>query len=404
MASFPVVNGETVLMAPPDGVTPDFDNPRQNHRLQHYLAFGIGGPLALAFLCQRYYTKLYLSKGLQIDDAFIFLGWIMSVATQAILTYSIAQGGMCAHAWEMPLERFERYSIFVYVAAPVYQLCNGFTKLSLLCIYLQLSPQRCFRLVTWLSIVLVVLYTFTIAVIMLFHCSPVRKAFDLRIQTGACLDSGILYMATAVSNILTDVILFLLPTPMVLRLEMDRAQKMGAIAIFGIASATVATSIARLVYLPATLRSTDPSWDAAPANVWTFVEGNLFVICGCMPTVRRFARHLCSGWFGTNSPAASKNSAQSTLVTWGASRTRTRRHRRWSQFEYASEMELVQRGGACEDKTAEHSVEAVNRSGAHVEQGLKRPQDNRSMTSADTNSAKTEHHTETDGEAKNANG
>ncbi|KAM3450931.1 hypothetical protein MY3296_005707 [Beauveria thailandica] len=386
MASFPVVNGETVLMAPPDGITPDFDNPRQNHRLQHYLAFGIGGPLALAFLCQRYYTKLYLSKGLQIDDD------------------SIAQGGMCAHAWEMPLERFERYSIFVYVAAPVYQLCNGFTKLSLLCIYLQLSPQRCFRLVTWLSIVLVVLYTFTIAVIMLFHCSPVRKAFDLRIQTGACLDSGILYMATAVSNILTDVILFLLPTPMVLRLEMDRAQKMGAIAIFGIASATVATSIARLVYLPATLRSTDPSWDAAPANVWTFVEGNLFVICGCMPTVRRFARHLCSGWFGTNSPAASKNSAQSTLVTWGASRTRTRRHRRWSQFEYASEMELVQRGGACEDKTAEHSVEAVNRSGAHVEQGLKRPQDNRSMTSADTNSAKTEHHTETDGEAKNANG
>lgn len=68
MASFPVVNGVTVLMAPPDGVTPDFGNPRQNHWLQHYLAFGIGGPLALAFLCQRYYTKLYLSKGLQIDD------------------------------------------------------------------------------------------------------------------------------------------------------------------------------------------------------------------------------------------------------------------------------------------------------------------------------------------------
>ncbi|KAM3540073.1 hypothetical protein ARSEF1564_006989 [Beauveria bassiana] len=400
MASFPVANSVTVLMTPPDGVTPDFDNPLQNHWLQHYLAFGIGGPLALAFLCQRYYTKLYLSKGLQIDDAFMFLGWIMSVATRAILTYSIAQGGMCAHAWEMPLKRFERYSIFVYVAAPVYQLCNGFTKLSLLCIYLQLSPQRCFRLATWLSIVLVALYTVAIAIIMLFHCNPVRKAFDLRIQTGACLDAGILYMATAVSNILTDVMLFLLPTPMVLRLEMDRAQKMGAIAIFGIASVTVATSIVRLVYLPATLRSTDPSWDAAPAKVWTFVH---FVICGSRPTVRRFARHLCPGWFGTNSPAISKNSAQSTLVTWGASRMRTRRHRRWSQFEDASEMELVQRGGACEGKTAEHSFEAVNKSGADAEQGPKRPQDNRSTASADTNSAKTEHHTETDGEAENDN-
>ncbi|KAM3459817.1 hypothetical protein NHJ6243_006549 [Beauveria neobassiana] len=324
-----------VLMTPSGGVTPDFDNPRQNHWLQHYLVFGIGGPLALAFLCQRYYTKLYLSKGLQIDDAFMFLAWIMSVATQAILTFA--------------------------------------------------------------------LYTVAIAIIMLFHCNPVRKAFDLRIQTGACLDTGILYMATAVSNILTDVMLFLLPTPMVLRLEMDRAQKMGAIAIFGIASVTVATSIVRLVYLPATLRSTDRSWDAAPANVWTFVEGNLFVICGCMPTVRRFARHLCPGWFGTNSPAISKNSAQSTLVTWGASRMRTRRHRRWSQFDDASEMELVQRGGACEGKTAEHSFEAVNKSGADAEQGPKRPQDNRSTASADTNSAKTEHRTETDGEAENDN-
>lgn len=123
-----------------------------------------------------------------------------------------------------------------------------------------------------MSIVLVALYTVAIAIIMLFHCNPVRKAFDLRIQTGACLDTGILYMATAVSNILTDVMLFLLPTPMVLRLEMDRAQKMGAIAIFGIASVTVATSIVRLVYLPATLRSTDRSWDAAPANVWTYAS------------------------------------------------------------------------------------------------------------------------------------
>lgn len=87
-------------------------------------------------------------------------------------------------------------------------------------------------------------------------------------------------------------------------------------------------------------------------------------------------------------------------MTWGVGRTRTRRHRRWSQFEDASEMELVQCRGACEDRTAEHSVEAVNRPGADVERGLKRPQDNRSTASADTNSAKTEHYTETDGEAK----
>ncbi|OAA53693.1 Pth11-like protein [Cordyceps fumosorosea ARSEF 2679] len=343
MASFPVVNGVTVLMLPPDGVTPDFDNPRQNHRLQHFLAFGIGGPLALAFLLQRFYTKLYLSKGLQIDDG------TLHVSRMAHVVNSILEGGMCAHVWEMPLERFERYAIFVFVAAPVYQLCNGFTKLSLLAIYLQLSPSRLFRFATWSSIAIVAAYSIVITCMMIFRCSPVRKSFDVRVQGGWCLDAGILYMATAVSNIVTDVMLFLLPTPMVLRLQMDRAQKMGAIAIFAIASATVATSIVRLIYLPATLRSTDPSWDAAPANVWTFVEGNLFVICGSMPTARRFARHWFPGLFGTNTPQVSKDSARSAIATWGG---RARKHRRYSQFEEedASELELFDRaGGGAED-------------------------------------------------------
>ncbi|KAJ6779881.1 hypothetical protein PWT90_09377 [Aphanocladium album] len=369
MSSFPVINGVTVLMPPPEGVTPNFDHPRQNFWLEHYLVFAIGAPLALMFLCQRFYTKIYLSKGLQIDDAFMFLGWIMSLATQAVLTYSIAEGGMCAHAWEMPLERFERYSVFTYIAAPVYQLCNGFTKLSLLSIYLQLSPQRWFRIATWTGIVIVTLYTTVITAIMIFHCDPVRKAFDFKIQTGSCLDAGILYMATAVSNIITDVMLFLLPTPMVMRLEMDRAQKIGAIAIFGIASATVATSIVRLVYLPATLKSVDPSWDAAPADVWTFVEGNLFIICGSMPTVRRFVRHFFPNLFGVNSPLPSKDSAQSTIVTWGFGRTRKRQ--RYSQFEEdVNEMELFQDGGDAhqDSKTADGKVEGVDSTSTNMEQ------------------------------------
>ncbi|KAJ3485159.1 hypothetical protein NLG97_g6877 [Lecanicillium saksenae] len=370
MSTFPVINGVTVLMPPPEGVTPNFDHPRQNFRLQHYLAFTIGAPLALMFLCQRFYTKIYLSKGLQIDDAFMFLGWIMSLATQGLLTYSIAEGGMCAHSWEMPLERFERYSVLTYVAAPSYQLCNGFTKLSLLSIYLKLSSQRWFRIATWSSIVIVTLYTTVISFMMIFHCDPVRKAFDFKIQTGSCLDAGILYMATAVSNIITDVMLFLLPTPMVLRLEMDRAQKIGAIAMFGIASATVATSIVRLVYLPAVLKSSDPAWDSAQADVWTFVEGNLFVICGSMPTLRRFVRHFFPKLFGVNSPLPSKDSAQSTIVTWGFGRTR--KHQRYSQFEEdANELQLFQAGQhAYQDKkTVDDKVDGAHSTSTDGEQG-----------------------------------
>lgn len=68
MSGFPVTNGVTTVVPPPEGYVVDFDNPQQRMLLQHYLVFGIGGPLALIALCQRYYTKIWLSKGLQIDD------------------------------------------------------------------------------------------------------------------------------------------------------------------------------------------------------------------------------------------------------------------------------------------------------------------------------------------------
>jgi hypothetical protein len=203
----------------------------------------------------------------------MLLGWMASVVTQVMLVggynptsqmfsraypvlVSISQGGMCAHSWEMPLERFEAYSMVIvsllyyqedqhsvltrkkvtYITAPVFMLCNGFTKLSLLTFYLHLSPQTWFRASVWISIVIVALYTSIITFIMFFQCSPPRKSFDFSITHGSCIDAGILYMATAVSNIITDIILFCLPIPMVYQLHMPRIQKVGAIIIFAIGS------------------------------------------------------------------------------------------------------------------------------------------------------------------------
>lgn len=118
-------------------------------------------------------------------------------------------------------------------------LCNGFTKLSLLTFYLHLSPQKWFRTSVWISIVIVGLYTSIITFMMFFQCNPPQKSFDFSVTEGTCLNAGVLYMATAVSNIVTDIILFCLPIPMVYQLHMPTAQKVGALIIFGIGSVYV---------------------------------------------------------------------------------------------------------------------------------------------------------------------
>jgi hypothetical protein len=118
-------------------------------------------------------------------------------------------------------------------------LCNGFTKLSLLSFYLQLSPDKWFRMLVWATIAIVGCLTTVITALLFFHCNPIAKSWDPTIEEGQCFDVGILYMATAVSNIITDVLIFFLPLPTIIGLQMKRAQKASAVAVFAVGSAYV---------------------------------------------------------------------------------------------------------------------------------------------------------------------
>ncbi|RYP83017.1 hypothetical protein DL769_001486 [Monosporascus sp. CRB-8-3] len=79
MAEFPVTNGVTTFREPPEGYVVNFANPQQQMVLEHYLIFGIGGTLAFLALLQRFYSKVVLYNGLQINDGFMFLAWILDV-------------------------------------------------------------------------------------------------------------------------------------------------------------------------------------------------------------------------------------------------------------------------------------------------------------------------------------
>ncbi|KAM6513288.1 hypothetical protein FALCPG4_015729 [Fusarium falciforme] len=231
----------------------------------------------------------------------------------------------------MPIEVFEKHMLSSYIVAPIFITCNGLTKTSLLTLYLQISPQKWFRITIWAAIVMVASYTITIAGLLLFGCHPIRASWDpYAFATGKCVDTAVLYIAIAVANIVSDVVLFIIPLPTIVRLKMPVAQKIGAAIMFGIGSVTVATSIVRMVYLPSLLGATDIPWVAAPANVWSFVEVNLFIICGSMPTFRKFLKRFAPTLMGT-----AGSSGPSKSSTYDISNSKLHRQQRagYSQFD-----------------------------------------------------------------------
>lgn len=95
------VNGVDVFRLPPDDYVVDFDNPKQQKVLEHYLVFGIGAPLAFLALLQRFYTKQYLSKGLQVDDGMpsphhlTWVHWTNLYGLVALMFF----GWVCCYSW-----------------------------------------------------------------------------------------------------------------------------------------------------------------------------------------------------------------------------------------------------------------------------------------------------------------
>ncbi|KAF5658961.1 monocarboxylate transporter [Fusarium denticulatum] len=331
MSSYPITNGVITFLPPPEGYVVDFDNPQQQDALKHFLIFGILGSLAILCLLQRLYVKYYITRGLKIDDVLITLAWSAQI-------WSISIGGLCHHAWEMPIDVFEKHMLSSYIAAPAFIICNGLTKSSLLTFYLQVSPQKWFRRSIFVTIAFVVLYTIIIASLLLFGCQPRETAWDPYLfASGKCIDYAVMYIIIAVANIISDIVLFAIPMPMIVRLKMPLGQKIGLGIMLGIATITVTTSIIRMIYLPSLLGALDIPWIAAPANVWSFVEVNLFIICGCMPTFRKFLKRLAPKWMGSSSDSGSSEPPSNDSLH----KVQRKKPTGYTQFDTCGSLELA---------------------------------------------------------------
>jgi hypothetical protein len=124
----------------------------------------------------------------------------------------------------------------------------------------------------------------------IFQCDPVVKAFD-KATPGTCIDLAKFWYANAGFSIATDVIILLLPMPLVYQLEVPRAQKIALMAVFAIGIFVVVTSCLRVTTLDIFATTTDNTYDIANV-MWTIIEPNVAVICACLPTLRQLVVKL----------------------------------------------------------------------------------------------------------------
>lgn len=105
-------------------------------------------------------------------------------------------------------------------------------KMSILILYLRLfAVNKMFRYCTWSIMFLVTGYLSANLLTQIFGCSP-RSKYWVPETPGHCINYTKAGLAYGSFNIASDLLIFILPLPLVWRLELSRREKAGISVIF----------------------------------------------------------------------------------------------------------------------------------------------------------------------------
>ncbi|KAK2042027.1 hypothetical protein LZ31DRAFT_624758 [Colletotrichum somersetense] len=120
------------------------------------------------------------------------------------------------------------------------------------------------------------------------NCLPAWHYWDLFVGNRNCLDEWPLLAAQSISTVATDVIVYLIPIPTLCRLRLPAAQRLVLIFLFSLGILVVVAGVMRIYWIHYVEKETyDVTWVGVDLWIWTTLEANLAVVCGCVPVLRR---------------------------------------------------------------------------------------------------------------------
>ncbi|KAH8595300.1 hypothetical protein B0O99DRAFT_572012 [Bisporella sp. PMI_857] len=268
-------------LPPPPGVIPDFEHP-ESRGYQVIIAIAVLFPLATLFLVLRIYTRAIIVRNVGSDD-YVNLG-------------------MGVHLWNVPLTTFSPHFLKMAVVNGVfYGLSFLCVKVSILLLYLRLSPYYLFRIAVWVVMVTTAVYSVFGSFAFLFNCQPIAKTWDITITDGRCINVSKIAMTHASLTIVTDIAMLILPIALVRKLKLPIKQRVGLASVFMAGTFVCIVSSIRMKVIMEFVRTADFTRVLAEATVWRqdyfcillalhIMEVCIGVICACLASFKPFLR------------------------------------------------------------------------------------------------------------------
>ncbi|KAF6802774.1 integral membrane protein [Colletotrichum sojae] len=265
----------------------------------------------------RVYVRGFMVRRWGADDTFLAFAAIAVLLHNSFLCVA-TKFGLGSHWWVTPISlllKGRRIALFVLV---IYQIAYVTIKIAFLLQYRRVFPGRRVELCCNVGITFLVVFGLSLLVAQGITYEYIYKQ-GIEVSP---VDVIGWWIANAAIHLITSILIFILPLPLLGRLRLNTTQKAALFASFGLGLLTCAASVVRLVKTPDSLKTIDIPYEAAVALVWAMIELSCAVVCCCIPTLRPLTRPSCyaaeggrSRVFADDDPGTATNTTVTSTST-----------------------------------------------------------------------------------------
>ncbi|KAH9208595.1 hypothetical protein DL95DRAFT_345248 [Leptodontidium sp. 2 PMI_412] len=275
-------------------------------------------PLVCIVIGIRCYTRLRISRSFGWDDWLILAAMVPTTAFMILCLVAEWHYKWNRHIWDVNPDTLIIGLKVVLVTQILFCIATTLTKLSMLVLVYRIVVQGSKKFPKIIVCVMVLIAAEGVAFVstVVFQCRYVINpstywtlSFKPQPQ---CISETKNLLAAGILNTIGDLVVIILPIPIIWRLKLPIQQQIIIVLLFGAGLLVTVASVMRTYYLYQVTSGWDKTWHAVPAWITSSVELYVGIMCASIPATKKFFSRFSPRLFGASTPPHQLSNARQT--------------------------------------------------------------------------------------------
>lgn len=149
----------------------------------------------------------------------------------SVLIQLAVVNGYGKHKSDLSKSELSDALMFFFAAQTPYKVVVCLNKTSVTLLYMRIFVTKGFKRICYVVLSVILGYSVGSIFATIFQCWPIAGSWDKTVKA-QCIDSDVFWVAYAVLNILTDVMVLSLPIPQIMKLQLKTQEKIAVTLVF----------------------------------------------------------------------------------------------------------------------------------------------------------------------------